>query len=127
VRRRLLLATGIAGVGAAAAAYAGAFPGGSGPASGIYGRVLLGPPCPVSLEAPNCKERPLRAKIVVVRLASGRRVATLRSGDDGRFRCAFAPGSYRLEPQPVGGASGARKTIRVHALRYTQVTLRYRT
>lgn len=127
VKRRIVLATGIAGVGAALAAYAGAFPGGSGSASGVYGRVVLGPPCPVSLEAPTCKERPLRAEIAVVRVASGRRVATLRSGDDGRFRRALAPGSYRLEPQPVGRASGARKTIRVHALRYTQVTLRYRT
>lgn len=122
----MLLAGGIAAVGAAVAPYGGAAPGGSGSASGIYGRVVLGAPCPVALEAPTCKERPLRAKIAVIRVVSGRRVATLRSGGDGRFRRALAPGFYRLEPQPVGGATGARTTLRVHRDRYTQVTLRYR-
>jgi hypothetical protein len=122
----VLLATGIVGVAAAVVAYGGSRPGAAESASGIYGRVVLGAPCPVALEAPTCKERPLRAKIAVIRIVSGRRVATLRSGDDGRFRRALAPGSYRLEPQPVGGATGARTTIRVHRDRYTQVTLRYR-
>ena len=116
----------IAGVAGAVAAPAGAGPSGSGSAAGIFGRVLLGPPCPVSLEVQTCREHPLRARIAVIRTASGRRVATLQSDENGRFRRALPPGRYRLTPQRVGSAKGTPITVRVHPDRYTRVTIRYR-
>ena len=61
-----------------------------------------------------------------MRADSGRRVATLRSDENGRFRRALPPGRYRLKPQRVGNASGTPVTVRVHPDRYTRVTIRYR-
>jgi hypothetical protein len=112
------------GVALAAVAYASS--GSSGPSSGIYGRVLLGPPCPVSLERQLCQERPLEATIAVLRAASGKPMATVRSARDGRFRKALRPGTYRLVPRPTGSADAAARTVRVPADRFVRVTVRYR-
>ena len=93
--------------------------------SGIYGRVVLGPPCPVSLEVPRCPVKPLSAKVAVMRRGSNTRVATLHSGKNGRFRRALPPGSYRLEPRPTGSAYAAALSVRVPAGSFVQVTVRY--
>jgi hypothetical protein len=107
------------------AAYAATESGSGSNGSGIYGRVLLGPPCPIALERPTCSDRPLRASFTVSRASGGKRVATVRSGREGRFRKALQPGSYRLDPRPTGSAVGTPVKVRVRAGQYVRVTVRY--
>jgi hypothetical protein len=125
--KRVLAATGLLAVALAAVAYAYASSGsGSGsPASGVFGRTMLGGPCPVSLEIPvSCSEHPVRATIRVIR--GSKRVATVRAGRAGRFRTGLAPGKYHLVPQPVGSAHAAPLNVQVPAGSYVRVNVRYR-
>ena len=121
----LAAASAVVAASGAVAAYAATESGGGSSGSGIYGRVLLGPPCPIALERPTCSDRPLRASFAVVRTPAGKRVATVRAGRDGRFRKALDPGTYRLNPRPMGGAFGTPVKVRVPSGRYVQITVRY--
>jgi hypothetical protein len=118
-------ASSIIAASGAVAAYAATESGSGSRGSGIYGRVLLGPPCPIALERPTCSDRPLRASFAVSRASGGKRVATVRSGQDGRFRRAIEPGIYRLNPRPTGRAIGTPVKVRVPAGQYVRVTIRY--
>ena len=128
--RRALGAAGLVAVALAAVAYAYASSGG-GPgatSSGIFGRAVLGGPCPVSLEVQMaCREQPIRATIVVMRgRAPAKRVATLHSDRGGRFRAALAPGKYRLVPRPAGSAYAPPRDVRVPNGSFVRVNVRYR-
>lgn len=65
--------------------------------SGIRGRALLGPTCPVVTEETECLPEPYEADIRVVVAEDGEPVTTVRSGKDGRFEVFLEPGSYVLE------------------------------
>jgi hypothetical protein len=125
VKTKLFGLAGLAGVALVAYAYASS--GSPSSSSGVFGRAVVGGPCPVSLEVElPCAERPLRATIAVTRVGSRRRAATLRSGGNGRFRTALPPGTYRLDPRPVGSAHARPMTIRVRPDRYVRITVGYR-
>jgi len=62
--------------------------------SGIQGIVRVGPTCPVEQAESPCPDRPLSTELQVVR--GSEVVATVRSGQDGRFRVALEPGSYTI-------------------------------
>ena len=68
----------------------------------VEGLVLLGPLCPVQSADSPCPDRPLAAA-VEVRTLEGERVATVRSGRDGRFSVALAPGSSVLQATGLEG------------------------
>jgi hypothetical protein len=68
------------------------------PDSGIRGRVLLGPTCPVQRIGQPCV-RPYQATITIRNQATGKLVARVRSSTNGRFRLPLAPGDYLLVPQ----------------------------
>lgn len=68
------------------------------PDSGIRGRVVLGPTCPLQRIGQSCV-RPYQTKITIRVEPSGRLAARVRSSTDGRFTVALAPGRYRLVPQ----------------------------
>ncbi len=76
--------------------------------SGIRGVVTAGPTCPVMTDPPdpNCAERPVAGAELVIRDAGGAQVASVRSGADGSFAVALAPGAYEVVPQPVDGLMG---------------------
>lgn len=96
-------------------------------ASGVDGRVLIGPICPVMRADEPCPDRPFAATIVV-RDAGGRDVATVRSGADGRFRVALPPGGYTLvplSPNPGTPPYASPQLAAVEPGRYTFVTVRY--
>jgi hypothetical protein len=122
VRLRLLT---LALVLAAAAAGCG---GRAAPAdSGIEGRVLIGPMCPVVQEGVPCPDEPYEATIRV-RDESGEVVATVRSAADGRFRVDLVPGRYVLEPvAPNEGAPpyAGPLEVQVAAHAFTPVTITY--
>ncbi len=115
----------LVGLAALAGALAACGSGAAVPAdSGVRGRVWIGPMCPVVQEGVPCPDRPFAARIRVLR--DGKVVATTRSGADGRFRVALAPGRYVLDPvDPDRGAppTSSPLPVRVAAHRFTQVRL----
>jgi hypothetical protein len=93
--------------------------------SGIRGRVLYGPTCPVQRPGRSC-ERPYQASIAIRREPTGALVTRVRSGGDGRFMVDLAPGPYLLVPRngrPYPRAQS--QTVWVHRNAFTAVTIRY--
>jgi hypothetical protein len=91
--------------------------------SGVQGLVRVGPTCPVEQAGSPCPDRPLATEL---RIAGGSEaVATVRSGDDGRFRVALDPGSYTISSAKPGLPSlrPVEVTVRPHA--FTSVTLSF--
>ena len=92
-------------------------------ASGIEGRVLLGPTCPVERPDSPCPPRP-GARLAVQVYAgaeSGMYVANVITDDEGRFRVDLAPGDYTLD----GPCSGPMKCVVAYPrLETTTVTVK---
>jgi hypothetical protein len=96
--------------------------------SGIVGRVLIGPTCPVVQVGQDCADRPFRAAIRIHKAGQSNVVAVAHSGKEGRFRVALAPGRYVLVPvQPNGGAPprAGPVAVRVRAHAWTKVKITY--
>jgi hypothetical protein len=68
--------------------------------SGIEGQTLISPirPGPIRADAPQ-SAAPYPATLAIISTASGREVARLKTGSDGRFRVALPPGEYRIIPE----------------------------
>jgi hypothetical protein len=78
----------------------GIVPGGS----GIQGRVLAGPTCPVvTLNDPSCNDRPVPGATILVLDIRGTEVARLLTDANGNYAVALPSGPYTIEPQPVEG------------------------
>jgi Carboxypeptidase regulatory-like domain len=90
--------------------------------SGIQGKVLLGPMCPVLQSGSPCPDRPIEADITVTAL-DGKVVATGHSDTDGSYRISLGPGSYTVTAKRPGGAFGASKpaTVEVTADSYVRL------
>lgn len=95
---------------------------GSGPgravASGVAGRVLSAPSCPVTRDADPCPDRPVPGAVVMV--ARRRTVADA----DGRFRLAVPAGRHLLAvraPHAAAYPAPASVPVSVRAGRYTRV------
>jgi hypothetical protein len=92
--------------------------------SGIRGRVLYGPTCPVQRVGQTCT-RPYQATIAV-HGRGGRLVAKVRSSSVGYFSVRLPPGRYVLVPEagrPYPRSSPQSVTVRSH--RYATVTISY--
>jgi hypothetical protein len=74
-------------------------------ASGVRGRVMLGPTCPVVQAGSPCPDEPV-ADVRVRVLTDGDTVAETTSGTGGRFEIALPPGRYRLEAVVGSGGPG---------------------
>jgi hypothetical protein len=82
--------------------------------TGIAGRVVAGPVCPVERpDDPACAPRPVAGALVIVRGADGSEVATARTTDDGRYEVFLPPGRYTLETAPVQGLMGNPAAVEV--------------
>jgi hypothetical protein len=81
--------------------------------SNVTGTVTAGPTCPVVTDPPDpsCADRPVEGAVLVVATLDGVEVARTTSDDDGGFTLSLAPGTYRLEPQPVEGLMGTAAPI----------------
>jgi hypothetical protein len=94
--------------------------------SGVSGRVLIGPQCPVEQVGSPCPDKPVAAEVRVFATGSYDVIASTRSDENGRFEIDLEPGSYDLLPvvSHTGGLpSGARVQVAVHTGRHTRVTL----
>jgi hypothetical protein len=93
--------------------------------SGVRGRVLYGPTCPVQRAGESCT-RPYEATIVIRNAAENRPLARVRSSAEGYFSVRLRPGRYLLVPvngHPYPRSASQTLTIRAH--RFTSVTIRY--
>ena len=101
--------------------------------SGIAGRVVAGPTCPVERVPPDpqCQPRPLAASLRIHPAGKHSPVDTVRSGSDGRFSIHLAPGVYVVKPLARSGSPLPRppapSQVRVRVGRFTHVTITYDT
>jgi hypothetical protein len=103
------------------------------PVSGIAGRTVAGPTCPVETvpPQPGCAPRGFAAALRVRRVGSRAPATTVHSGADGRFRLALPPATYVVAPLSRAGSPYPRpptaRRVVVHAHHFTYVTIAYDT
>ena len=99
--------------------------------TGIAGRILLGPTCPVVRPGmeDECADKPYQATIVVKTANGSHEVTRFQSDSKGLFRVPLRPGTYLLEPVPGGPIlpHAAPMTVQVDAGMFTEVTIFYDT
>jgi hypothetical protein len=67
--------------------------------SGIAGRVIAFPTCPVMTEASPCPRKGVQT-VVGIESVNGERMISVRTEADGSFRVDLEPGDYLLGAQP---------------------------
>lgn len=97
-------------------------------ASGIYGRVILGPNCtPSDYGSKPCVDTPFRATITVMDEDRTNAITSFTSDSDGSFNLTLSPGNYYLVP--VNDKSiqqrGEPEFVAVLSGMFTNVTVRY--
>jgi hypothetical protein len=97
--------SGVPGAGGGSDGSGGSGGGGIPPgATGIQGRALAGPTCPVvSVDDPACDDRPLAGVTIIVLTANGMEAARATTDANGAFAFSLPPGPYALEPGPAEG------------------------
>lgn len=74
----------------------------------------------------GCRRHPVAATIVVIRVASRHRIATVHSDHRGRFRLDLPPGRYELQAHAPSALTWARAVVtRVRAHHITPVTITF--
>jgi hypothetical protein len=115
--------------------WVGATPAAGGKAldSGIVGRIVAGPTCPVETvpPQPQCEPRPLAASVRIRRVGSHLPARVVRSRADGRFRVRLPAATYVLQALPRDRSPLPRPPaalrVRVRAGRFAHVTISYDT
>jgi len=96
--------------------------------SGIEGQVLIGPMCPVVQEGTPCPDQPYQATIVIWSAERTKKIVTIETKADGRFRVPLPPGDYYIDPQPAdsgGPPTPIPQSVTVAADRFLPVTVQY--
>ena len=94
------------------------------PDSGLRGRVLYGPTCPVQRPGTIC-ERPYQATLVVSRTASRGTIARVRTSADGRFMIRLRAGRYLVKVTSHTTLPRAwSQRVAVTAHHFTNLTIR---
>lgn len=99
-------------------------------ASGIEGKVTLGPTCPVERipPDPNCADKPYQATVIVKTADGQTEITRFTSQANGTFKQALKPGTYLLVPVSAQVyPRGLQQTVAVSENTYTQVTITYDT
>jgi hypothetical protein len=92
--------------------------------TGVAGRVVAGPTCPVEVpDDPTCNARPVTGAVLVVKGAGGTEVARFTTDATGLFRIGLQPGDYTLEPQPVEGLMGTASPMTFSVAQGTETFL----
>ena len=93
--------------------------------SGIEGRVLIGPVCPVMQSGVPCPDRPYQAVLSVLS-PSGRRLLRFQTDPEGQFHVSLDPGRYVLRPEaPDGMTHAPEQEFIVSPGRFTQLSVTY--
>jgi len=95
--------------------------------SGITGKILAGPQCPVEKVGEDCEDKPYQAT-VVVKTIDGREVTKFSSDASSNFKISLSPGRYWLEG--VGGQKFpglSQMPIEVLPNQFKEMTLRFDT
>jgi hypothetical protein len=93
--------------------------------SGVEGKVLIGPNCPVVQEGQECPDKPYQATITINN-SDNRMVAQVQTDAEGQFKIALEPGEYILHPEsPNVMPYATEQTFVVEAGKFTQVTVNY--
>jgi hypothetical protein len=89
--------------------------------SGLRGIVIRGPVMPVCMVGEPCDEPAASVRLVFLR--SGRAVARVRTGSDGRYRVTLAPALYRVSApgRPAIGSGIEPRSARVPRGRFARV------
>ena len=74
--------------------------------TGIRGRVLAGPTCPVEQPGQSPCIRAVSGAVLLALDSGGREVARAISDATGAYFLGLPPGTYRVVPQPVAGLMG---------------------
>jgi hypothetical protein len=69
------------------------------PESGLVGRVIMFPTCPVETLSSPCPRKGVQTT-VAIESADGERTEQVRTGSDGTFRVALEPGDYLVSAVP---------------------------
>jgi hypothetical protein len=96
--------------------------------TGIEGKVLIGPMCPVVQQGKECPDKPYQATLTVLDSNGIHKVARFQSDVEGQFRLPLAPGTYLLRPEtpknmPVPTAPEQNFTVTEG--RFTQISVSY--
>ncbi|MEA2551536.1 MAG: hypothetical protein QOE25_1305 [Actinomycetota bacterium] len=127
MRRTRRRARWIAAVGVALSALAacGTSVGPAGPDSGIVGTITVGPQCPVVQAESPCPDTPFDGKVQISLLGKGV-IAEETVDATGSYRVPLDPGTYTIEPVPVGAGgfpAAAPKTVVVRTGAFTRVDI----
>ncbi|MGD8405287.1 MAG: hypothetical protein PVJ21_16615 [Anaerolineales bacterium] len=95
--------------------------------SGVTGKVLVGPMCPVTIEGQECPDQSYQATLTVNN-PDGREIVQFQTDEQGNFSVPLAPGEYILHPEtpkdaPLPFADEQRFTVREGE--YTRLTVQY--
>jgi Carboxypeptidase regulatory-like domain len=98
------------GTGGSGGGGGGILPGGT----GIQGRALAGPTCPVvTVDDPSCADRPLAGVTIIAVTANGIEAGRTTTDANGAYSFTLPSGPYTLEPQPVEGMVRGAEPIQV--------------
>ena len=110
-------------VAVALAASGGEGPGDEDRASGVGGRALAGPQCPVEVEGSPCPDLPWQGVVVATDEASGEETS-VTTDTDGRFELALEPGTYEVTIDAGSAPPFAEsQTVTVEAGSYTEIVV----
>ncbi|HZB01237.1 MAG TPA: carboxypeptidase-like regulatory domain-containing protein [Actinomycetota bacterium] len=91
--------------------------------SGIRGRALAGPQCPVEIAGSPCPDLPFEGTVIATNVATGD-VATVQTDADGRFRLSLPPGTYEVSIVSESPPPTAKpQTVQVEPGTFTAITL----
>jgi hypothetical protein len=96
------------------------------PESGVEGKVIIGPVCPVIQQGEACLDRPYQATLTV-NDPQGRKIVQVEADEKGQFKIPLEPGNYILVPESTGlmVPFAAEQPFTVTEGNYTQLTIAY--
>ena len=103
------------------------------PASGLAGRVLMAPTCPVERvpPQPGCAPRPLVAVLSIQRFGTHAHARKVHTASDGRFHILLPAATYTVQALPLGASPFPRppppRRVQVHSGRFARITILYDT
>jgi hypothetical protein len=105
------------------AACGGEDAGGEDRTSGIRGRALAGPQCPVEIEGSPCPDLPWQGTVVATDAASGEE-STVTTDSEGRFELSLAPGTYEVAIVAESSPTFAKpQTVEVEEGSFTEIVV----